>query len=64
MVNYRTMKRIFISVAFLGFSLFLLTAQTVTAVTDISVLVTNMSVQITWKRGQGYSYSPDVNYKL
>ena len=58
------MKRIFISVAFLGFSLFLLTAQTVTAVTDISVLVTNMSVQITWKRGQGYSYSPDVNYRI
>ena len=58
------MKRIYIAVAFLAFFAFQLAAQAVTAVTDISVLVTNMSVQITWKRGQGYSYSPDTNYRI
>lgn len=58
------MKRIFIAIAFLAFFAFQLAAQAVTSVTDISVLVTNMSVQITWKRGQGYSYSPDTNYRI
>lgn len=58
------MKRIYIAIAFLAFFAFQLAAQAVTSVTDISVLVTNMSVQITWKRGQGYSYSPDTNYRI
>lgn len=58
------MKRIYLAFIFIAFFLFDLTAQAVTAVTDISVLVTNMSVQITWKRGQGYSYSPDINYRI
>jgi len=58
------MKRIYITVIFLVFLVFQLSAQAVTAVTDISVLVTNMSVQITWKRGQGYSYSPETNYRI
>ena len=58
------MKRIYIAIAFLAFFAFQLAAQAVTAVTDISVLVTNMSVQITWKRAQGYSYSPDTNYRI
>ena len=58
------MKRIYSAVIFLAFFVFELSAQAVTAVTDISVLVTNMSVQITWKRGQGYSYSPDINYRI
>lgn len=58
------MKRIFGIFAFICFFLAKTLAQTGTAVTDISVLITNMSVQITWKRAQGYSYSPDINYRI
>ena len=45
------MKRIYLAFIFIAFFVFELTAQAVTAVTDISVLVTNMSVQIQLRPG-------------
>ncbi len=46
----------------INFSLF---AQNSTPVAkDISVLVTNTNVQITWKRAEPYTYSPDMMFRI
>ncbi|MBP5793302.1 MAG: hypothetical protein J6W46_06635 [Spirochaetaceae bacterium] len=47
-----------------GFSAFSQKQEQSLLVTDITVLVSNMNVQLTWRRPEGITYSPDVIFRI